>query len=78
MLDAWEAVHENTPDGWVVGRPGYGPERHQWSMYAFDRSEKPVVGKRSREWAAVGQMELHCVREMARCLAELKVGRWPK
>ena len=47
-------------------------------MYAFDPSEKPVVGKRSREWTAVGQTELHCVQEMAYCLGELKAGRWPK
>jgi hypothetical protein len=26
------------------------------------------VGRRSREWTAVGQTEIECVREMARCL----------
>ena len=75
---AWAAVHDNTPDGWYVGKPGYEERHHQWSMYAFDPSEKPVVGKRSREWTAVGQTELHCVQEMARCLGELKAGRWPR
>ena len=46
-------------------------------MYAFDPSETPDVGKRSREWTAVGPTELDCVRTMARCLAELKEGRYP-
>ena len=50
---AWNAVHDNTPEGWYVGRPGYEERYHQSSMYAFDPSEKPVVGKRSREWTAV-------------------------
>ena len=71
------AVHENTPEGWYVGRPGIEERYGQWSMHAFDPSEKPVVGKRSREWTAVGQTELHCVEEMARCLGEIKAGRWP-
>lgn len=47
-------------------------------MYAFDLSEKAVVGKRSWQWTAVGQTELECVRDMARCLGELKAGRWPR
>ena len=38
----------------------------------------PKVGKRSREWIAVGATEVECVREMARCLVELGEGRWPK
>ncbi len=75
---AWAAVHDNTPDGWYVGRPGYEERYRQWSMDAFDTSEKPVVGKRANEWTAVGQTELHCVQEMARCLGELKFRRWPK
>ena len=61
-----------------VGKPGYEERYREWSMYAFDPSEKPVVGKRSREWTAVGQTKLHCVQVMARCLGDLKVGRWPK
>ena len=58
---AWHSVHVNTPAGWYVGTPGYEERYRRWSMYAFDPSEKPVVGKRSREWTAVGQTELHCV-----------------
>ena len=37
-----------------------------------------VVGKRSRECIAVGLTELRCVQGMARCLRELREGRWPK
>ena len=39
--------------------------------------EKPVVGKRSREWIAVGPIELRGLQETARCLVELPEGRWP-
>ncbi|MGD8487110.1 MAG: hypothetical protein PVH07_10770 [Chloroflexota bacterium] len=66
---AWAAVHDNTPDGWYVGRPGYEERYRQRSTYAFDSSEKPVVGKGSREWAALGPTGLECVRTVARCLA---------
>ena len=47
-------------------------------MYAFDPSGKAVEGGRERQWIAVGQTELDCVRDMACCLSELKTGRWPK
>ena len=73
----WTAVHDATPEGWYVGRP-YFDERHdRWEQYAFDQTETPSVGKRSRQWVAIGQTELHCVQEMARCLGKLKAGRWP-
>ena len=75
---AWAAVHEVTPDGWYVGRPGFEERYDQWSQYAFDPSETPVVGKRSREWTAVGTTELDCVQTMAYCLRELSAGRWPR
>jgi hypothetical protein len=75
---AWAAVHENTLVGWYVGRPMEHPERNEWSQFAFDTTETPVVGKRSREWTAVGPTELRCVQEMARCLGELREGRWPQ
>ena len=78
LAAAWEAVHENTPAGWYVGRPGYVDRFHEWRMYAFDPSERPVVGRRSRESVASGLAELDCVEEMARCLAEIKAGCWPK
>lgn len=73
---AWAADHDTAPEGWYVGRPGYEERHNQWSMCAFDQTEKPVVGKRWREWTAVVPTELSCVREMARGLAELGEGRW--
>ena len=78
FVQAWAAVHDDTPDGWYVGRPGWEDSYQQWTMHAFDTREKAVEGKRSREWTAVGQSELLVVQEMARCLGELKAGRWPK
>lgn len=78
-LDAvtWAAVHNATPDGWYVGRPYFDERHNRWEQYAFDPRETPVVGKRLRKRTVVGQTELHCVQEMARCLGELKAGRWP-
>ncbi len=67
-----------TPKGWYVGRPSYHNERRQWHQYAFDPSERPNVGLRSREWTAVASTEEAVVREMARCLRELGEGRVPK
>ncbi len=74
---AWNAVHDATPAGWYVGRPSYYDERRQWVQYAFDPSERPRVGLRSREWTAVGATEVEAVAEMARCLREIKEGRAP-
>jgi hypothetical protein len=64
---AWDAVHEATPDGWYVGRPYFDERHNRWEQYAYDPSEKPVVGKRSREWTAIGPTELRCVQTMAYC-----------
>lgn len=73
---AWDELHAATPPDWFVGRPG---RRHggQWAMYAFDTTEKAHIGRRSREWTAVGQTEAECVREMARCLRSLGDGEVP-
>ncbi len=60
-----------------LGRPTYYDERRQWHQYAFDPSERAVVGLRSREWTAIGSSELEVVREMARCLREIGEGRAP-
>jgi len=75
---AWDPVHEHTPEAWYVGQPVEHPERNEWSTYTFDPRETPIVGKRSREWTAIGPTELHCVQTMAYCLGELKARRWPK
>lgn len=53
-------------------------ERNEWQMYAFDPSERPVVGRRKREWTAIAPTEERGVREMARCLREIAAGRVPK
>ncbi len=52
-------------------------ERSEWQMYAFDPAERPVMGRRKREWEAVAQTENGVVREMARCLREISDGRVP-
>ena len=77
LAAAWAAVHDATPDGWYIGRP-YDDEHHdRWEQNAFDQPETPVVGRREREWTAVRPTEVRGVREMARCLAEPREGRWP-
>jgi hypothetical protein len=38
-----------------------------WEQHAYDPSDLPVEGKRTREWTAVGPTEEACVAEMARC-----------
>ena len=73
LEQAWADVHEHTPDGWYVGRPSFEHALGRWSMYAFDPSETPIVGKRSRECVAKGRTELDCVREMSRRLGELNI-----
>jgi hypothetical protein len=75
---AWDEVHAANTMGWQVGRPYFHDEIDWWEQYAFDPKEKPKVGKRSREWTAIGKTDVECVREMAYCLRELREGRWPK
>jgi hypothetical protein len=76
--NAWSELQAATPPGWHVGRPSYHDERREWVIYAFDPAERPKVGVRSREWTAVAGTEEAVVREMARCLSEIKAGRVPK
>ncbi len=66
------------PSGWWVRSPSFHEERGEWVLYAFDPSERPVVGLRKREWQAVALTEEGVVREMARCLREISEGRAPK
>ena len=65
-------------DGWNPPDFVMATDNQQWSMHAFDPTEMPADGKRSREWTAVGRSELHCLRVMARCLGEIRAGRWPR
>ncbi len=63
---------------WHVGPPFFHDELERWEQHAYDATELPRDGKRSREWTAVGATEEACVTEMARCLKELREGRWPR
>ena len=48
---AWDELHAvNASLGWYVGMPAYYERRDEWQLYAFDPTERPKVGKRSREW----------------------------
>ncbi len=78
LEETWRELHDPTPPGWHVGRPSYHDERREWVQYAFDPSERPKVGPRRRQWTAVAPTEEGVVREMARCLAELREGRTPR
>lgn len=77
IADAWERIHAATPPGWFVGRPAVD-HRGNWSQYAYDPSERPRVGQRSREWTAVGLTELDALIEMGDCLEAIGEGRVPK
>lgn len=80
LEDAWAALDAVTPPGWYVGRPSLHEERGEWQMYAFDPSERPKVGVRSREWTATAPREvgqLGVVLEMARCLRAIRNGTVP-
>lgn len=76
----WAAVDAATPAGWIVGRPYRHDEMAggQWEQFAYDPSDRPRVGRRTREWIAIANSELSCVLEMARCLRELAAGRPPR
>jgi hypothetical protein len=76
--EAWAHLHDAVPAGWYVGTPVYRVEAQEWALYAFDTREKAHIGRRSREWTAVAPTEAEVVREMARCLREIRAGRAPK
>ena len=81
LEDAWALLDAATPPGWWVGQPSLHDERHQWEQYAFDPSEKPEAGARSREWTAIAPQEvgpIGVVLEMARRLRAIRAGRVPK
>ena len=67
-------IHDAKPDGGFVGTP-VDIERRGWEQYTFDTRERAKAGRRSREWTAVAHSELEVVREMARCLREIREGR---
>lgn len=75
---AWDDLHRSNTQGWYIGKPAFDERRDQWSLYAFDPAERPLVGRRSREWTAVHPTQIGAVRSMARCLSEIAAGRVPK
>jgi hypothetical protein len=75
---AWSVLHDAKPDHWFVGQPMHHEHRREWEQYAFDTRERAKAGHRSREWTAVAVSELEVVREMTRCLRDIREGRVPK
>jgi hypothetical protein len=82
LEEAWaELDAANAGLRWSVGRPSLHDDvrgAEHGEQRAYDLRERPKIGKRSREWTAVGRTEVECVREMARCLREISAGRVPK
>jgi hypothetical protein len=75
---AWEALHAANVEDWWIGRPRFNERRNEWSLYAYDRTEKVRIGKRSRHWTAVHPTQNGVIRTMAYCLTEFAAGRVPK
>ena len=76
--DAWERIDDATPAGWFVGLPSVAPGRVMpWSQYAFDRSERAVIGQRQREISAVGDTEIDVLERMSERLEQAKNARMP-
>ena len=78
---AWSEVHEalDALPGWFVGRPAFEVRRDPpWSMYATDRFAGQKIGRRAREWMAIGPTELRVLQEMADALRAVSEGRVPK
>jgi hypothetical protein len=44
LEEAWDGLLAVVPPGWYIGRPSYHDERDEWLLYAFDPSERAVVG----------------------------------
>lgn len=78
LKEAWDGLFEILPATWRTGRPAFNERRGEWSLYAWDASERPKVGRRSREWTSVHPTQAGVVREMARCLGEIGAGRAPR
>ena len=70
---AWAELHAANADlGWRIGLPAYYERREEWQLYAFDPGERVKVGHRTRAWTAGAPTEARVVREMARCLREIR------
>lgn len=75
---AWDDLRTALPAGWWVGSPSHHDECREWVLYAYVPHERPVAGRRQREWLAVAPSEVEVVREMARCIREIAAGRVPR
>lgn len=78
---AWAELDEaNATLHWRVGRPYLHEEMasNPWEQYAYDPSERPKAGGRSREWTAIGNSEIEVICDMARCLREIAAARVPR
>lgn len=64
----WQARHDAMPPGWYLARPSQRRDGH-WTVYTIDTTD--------RTRTAVGQTQVECVREMARCQQEISERRVP-
>lgn len=79
LEDAWNELHPaNERLGSYIGMPAFFERRDEWQLYAFDPTERPKVGHRSREWTAVRPTQIGVIRSMARCLRQFEAGRVPR
>ncbi len=75
---AWAELHAaNASLCWDVGLPAFYERRDEWQLYAFDPTERPKVGHRSREWTAIELTQERVVLAMAKVLREIGEGRVP-
>lgn len=81
LEDAWAQLDAPTPccagmSADRLSRTGWPAA--QWEQYAFDTSERPKAGKRTREWSAIAPTEVGVILSMERCPREVRAGRVPK
>jgi len=78
LENAWAELHEAVPRGWQIGGPAFDERKGEWSLYAWDVTERVKAGRRTRDWIAVHPTQSGVLREMARCLRTLDEGQVPK
>jgi hypothetical protein len=61
LVAAWSELELARPSAWRVGQPYSHDEAACWEQYAYDPTERPVDGKRNREWTAVAPTEVGVV-----------------
>ncbi len=50
---ARDEIHDAKPDDWHVRRTTHEEHRREWTRDAFDTRERPMAGRRPREWTAL-------------------------